>query len=104
MEPMLCCSASTLDPLSALRYGERLILELEWTVEDGTVTHRLVGGDPPQCVSRLVHDFGDQQRHLVIEVNAETLRLQKVGGNDAAEWTRCGRRSDWQSIPSDRAC
>lgn len=52
----------SLDFFGALLYGESLTLELEWTLEDGILTHRVIRGEPKQNVAKLIRDFGDAVR------------------------------------------
>jgi hypothetical protein len=81
---------ASLDFLSALLYGERLTLMLEWTFSDGVLTHRVVGGEPAENVARLVRDFGDRREYRLVGVEDGRLRVRRVGEEAVTEWTAVG--------------
>jgi hypothetical protein len=78
---------ASLDFLSSLLYGEHLTLKLEWTLCDGVLTHRVVGGEPAANVARLVRDFGNRREYELVGVEHGRLRVRRVGEEAVAEWT-----------------
>ncbi len=84
---------ASLDFLSALLYGERLTLKLEWTLSDGVLTHQVVSGEPPANVARLVRDFGDRREYELVGVEDGRLRVRRGGEEAVVEWTAVGEES-----------
>jgi hypothetical protein len=80
----------TLNMIGALMYGERMTLQLNWTLDAGVMTQTITSGTPPEAVNRLIRDWGDRREYRVIEVNDEQLVLSEVGddgGGDREVWT-----------------
>lgn len=66
----------TLDTLSSLIYGRKLTLDLNWTFEDGVLTHIVIGGSPQANVSRLTDAFGDTRSYRLVSVDKDRMVLQ----------------------------
>lgn len=77
-----------LNMLGALMYGERMTLELTWTLEGDVMTQTISSGRPEEPVKRLIRDWGDRRAYRVIEVSDEQLVLSEVGDDgDRDVWT-----------------
>lgn len=68
-----------LDLLSSLIYGGELTLELVWTLQDGVLTHTVLGGTPRKNVERLINDVGDSISYRVAGVTSQELVLEDLG-------------------------
>lgn len=78
-----------LNLLASLVYGERLKLDLTWTLEGDVMSQAISGGTPEAAVQRLTRDWGDRREYRVIEVDEEHLVLSEVGDDgDRDVWMR----------------
>jgi len=77
----------SLDFFGALLYGESLTLELEWTLEDGILTHRVIRGEPKQNVAKLIRDFGDARSYRVVSCGDELVLEAVDSPDDVYRWT-----------------
>ena len=84
-----------LNRLAAIRYGREMELELEWTIENGILSHTLVGGSPQRKVDRLIHDFGASTEYRVVEITDSELVLEELEDPD--------EQHVWKSITDDDA-
>ncbi|QDU39312.1 hypothetical protein Mal4_36510 [Maioricimonas rarisocia] len=76
-----------LDFFGALLYGESMTLELEWTLEDGILTHRVIRGQPEQSVARLIRDYGDARSYRVVSCGDELVLEAVDSPEDVYHWT-----------------
>lgn len=77
-----------LNRLAAIRYGREMELELEWTVQEGVLRHRLVSGSPQRYVDRLIHDFGASSDYRIVEVSDSEMVLEEVDNPEKQHvWT-----------------
>lgn len=81
-----------LNMLGALMYGERMTLQLNWTLQDDVMTQTITSGTPQEAVQRLIRDWGDRREYRVIEASDEQLVLSEVGDD--------GDRDVWTSVES----
>lgn len=72
-----------LNRLAAIRYGRQMELQLEWTIENGVLSHRVVGGSPQRYVDRLTNDFGDSTDYVVVGITESELVLTEVDDPDS---------------------
>lgn len=78
-----------LDLLGSLMYGERLNLQLTWSLEDDVMIQTVLSGTPASAVKRLIDDWGDRREYRVIDVSSSRLVLADVDDeNDQQIWTR----------------
>lgn len=79
-----------LNMLGALLYGDRLQLELDWSLEEGVMTQTIRTGTPAEAVGRLINDWGDTKEYRIVEVTDEQLVLDDLADGDREVWTRVG--------------
>ncbi|HWL09951.1 MAG TPA: hypothetical protein VNQ76_16215 [Planctomicrobium sp.] len=65
-----------LDPISSLIYGSRLVMNLNWTLENGILTHSVTGGEPKANVDKLTEAYGKTLSYQVIRVDENSLVLK----------------------------
>jgi hypothetical protein len=64
--------------LAALSYGKELRLDLRWTMEEGVLTKRVVGGSPESAVARLIRDYGDTYDYRILEQTSDYLLVEDL--------------------------
>ena len=75
--------------LTSLRYGEKLDLDLKWTLKDNVLVHEIVGGGPAAGKKNLIADFGPKGYFKVLSIADGKMHL--VDFDDPPEeylWTR----------------
>ncbi len=69
--------------------GKILRFDLEWTIEDGTLTFVTLGGDPPDSIKYINAIYGKTRAYRIREFSRERLLPEKVAtGEIEPEWTR----------------
>ncbi|MEX2287797.1 MAG: hypothetical protein WD648_11955 [Planctomycetaceae bacterium] len=69
--------------------GKILRFDLEWTIEEGTLTFVTLGGDPPDSIKYINAIYGKTRAYRIREFSRERLLPEKVAtGEIEPEWTR----------------
>ena len=77
--------------LTSFRYGEKLKLDLKWTLEDNVLTHEILDGTPEAGKKALIADFGSKSYFKVL--NIADGKMDLVDFDDPPEnylWVRPG--------------
>lgn len=65
----------TFSYLTSFRYGEKLRLNLKWTLKDDVLTHEIVDGFPESGMKTLIHDFGDKSYFKIVRLDHQQMHL-----------------------------
>ena len=79
----------TFDFLSSLLYGQKMTLELTWTVDGEALAYTIQSGQPKSNVDRLVADYGREATYNIRSISDRAMHLVRIpdkGGSDV--WTR----------------
>lgn len=77
------------DLLAGFLYGDRMRLEMTWTVTNGLLSYSVVSGHPKKSSDKLLGDYGKIWRYEFEAVNPDSLHLvllRKV--KEKIDWTR----------------
>ncbi len=69
-------------------FTPRLELDMVWSVEDGCMNRRNVGGSPPAKVDFVNRTYGDRVAEPILELTADRMVLQDQESNREYEWQR----------------
>ncbi len=75
--------------VASFLYGSTLQLDLEWSLEDGVLTHTIIGGSPEAGKKALVRDYGEKTKYKILKLTDQEMHLMEFG--DQAEdylWKR----------------
>jgi hypothetical protein len=72
----------------AALYAARLRFDMTWSVEDGTMKKRTVGGEPSGRVRAILKMMGDHVVERILELTENRLVLQDQEGKHQYQWTR----------------
>lgn len=88
------------DFVTALRYGTKLNLDLEWTLKDNVLTHTIVDGSPEEGKKRLISDFGSKTYFKIVSMTDEQMHL--IDFDDPPEESLWQRFSENFEVSSGR--
>ena len=66
----------------------RLRFDMVWSVEDGRLKKRTVGGEPETQVRMILSTMGDQVDEPILELTEDRLVLLDQNGETKYEWRR----------------
>lgn len=75
--------------VASLLYGDKMHIELRWTVEEGLLVYTMQSGTPKSNFDRIVSDFGSLATYRFLSISPERMHL--VRQSDPSEdyvWTR----------------
>jgi hypothetical protein len=73
--------------LNAL-FASRLRFDMVWSVEDGRLNKRTVGGEPEAKVNLILKTMGDRVSEPILELNDQRLLLLDEDGQTRYDWRR----------------
>ena len=74
--------------MNAVLFAERLRFDMVWSIENGRMRKRSIGGEPAIQVALVLKMWGDQADEAILELNAERLVLLDADGKTVYTWTR----------------
>jgi hypothetical protein len=75
--------------------GDRVELDVKWTVENGRAIFESVGGRPADMAERINQMFGTYRNRRIVEINDDHILLFDEKDNSPSEWKRAaGTTSD----------
>jgi hypothetical protein len=72
----------------ALLFASELRFDMEWSLAEGKLTKRTIGGEPSVKVNLILRTMGDTATEPVLEVTEERLVLLDKDGKTRYEWRR----------------
>lgn len=74
--------------LKARLFTPRLRLDLTWTIENGRMTRRTLGGDPEDKVQFVVDRVGGLAVETILDLGAARMLLAEPDGSQRYQWQR----------------
>ena len=74
--------------------GDRVELDVEWTVENGRAIFDSVGGRPADMAERVNQTFGTHRNRRIVEITDEHILLFDEKDNSPSEWKRAPAAAD----------
>lgn len=69
-------------------FGSKVELDIEWSVKDGVLHFRMVGGKPKSSVDLLTSGYGDSIAYRILELSDDRLLVKDGGDDPDHDWTR----------------
>ncbi len=77
-----------LDGLAATLFAKKLTFQEEWSVADGNVTMKAIGGEPVGKVKLVLRLHGDSSTQRIVAVTSERMILIEEASETRFEWRR----------------
>ena len=74
--------------LKAAMFGWRLQFEMTWSVKDGRLAKRTLGGEPAAKVDLILKMMGDRVEEPILELTEERMLLLDEDGRTKYDWRR----------------
>ncbi|MAG94922.1 MAG: hypothetical protein CMJ48_14435 [Planctomycetaceae bacterium] len=74
--------------IGSFLFGNRMDIEISWSIEDGKMTHTLLGGKPASKVATMKRMFGDVRTYNILSMTEQSLEIVKENGESQHTWTR----------------
>lgn len=86
-----------LDFVASLLYGQESSMQLNWEVQDGTLTHTVLSGTPQKNVDAITRDYGKVRKYTILETTPDRMLLEAQNEKKERElWTRTPPPKEWQ--------
>ncbi len=77
-----------LSGLQAALFAERLQFEMEWSLENGRLKKRTIGGEPATQVQLILKTMGDRVDEPILDLTEDRLLLLDGDGQTRYDWRR----------------
>ena len=77
-----------LDGLTAIMFASKLRFDMVWSIDDGRLMKRTVGGEPAGRVRLILATMGDRVNEPILELTARRLLLLDADGKTKYDWRR----------------
>lgn len=77
-----------LSGVSGALFGPRLKFDMEWSLDDGRLIKRTVGGEPEGKVKAILSMMGDRAEEDIIELTEQRLLVEDLGMQKQFDWRR----------------
>ncbi len=77
-----------LEGLKAILFADRLEFDVIWSVDNGRLKKRMIGGNPPGKVQLILKSMGDRVDEPVLDLTEDRLLLLDMDGKTKYEWRR----------------
>ncbi len=77
-----------LDGLTAMLFASKLRFDMVWSVEEGRLKKRTVGGEPAGKVRLILATMGDRVDEPILELTDKRLLLLDADGKTKYDWRR----------------
>ncbi|HEY3965311.1 MAG TPA: hypothetical protein VGM05_12220 [Planctomycetaceae bacterium] len=77
-----------LDGIGKKLFAARLSFDMEWSLADGYVTMKTLGGEPKSKVQVVLKLYGNEARYKIIELTADRMLLLDGDGKTQYDWRR----------------
>ncbi len=75
-------------------FAAQLTFDLEWTVADGHVTMKMLGGEPKAKVQLILKLHGPEAKFKVIQMTDGQMLLLDADGKTNYDWRRTASNGD----------
>lgn len=77
-----------LSGVSGAVFGSRLKFDMEWSLDEGRLIKRTVGGEPKGKVKTILAMMGDRAEEEIIELTQQRLLVEDLGMQKRFDWRR----------------
>jgi len=77
-----------LSGVSGAVFGSRLTFDMEWSLEEGRLIKRTVGGEPEGKVKTILAMMGDRAEEEIIELTQQRLLVEDLDMQKRFDWRR----------------
>ena len=74
--------------VSGAVFGSRLTFEMEWSLDDGRLIKRTVGGEPEGKVKAILAMMGDRAEEEILELTEQRLLVEDTSMQKQFDWRR----------------
>ena len=74
--------------LAATIYAKQMTFDEEWSVEDGRLKLKTVGGEPAGRVKLIIKTMGDVSEQKILELTRDRMLLRDPDGETKYDWRR----------------
>jgi hypothetical protein len=71
-------------------FAARLSFDIEWTLADGTITMKTLGGEPKSKTNMVLKLYGNEAQYKILELTADRMLLLDGDGKTQYDWHRPG--------------
>jgi hypothetical protein len=79
-----------LDGIGKRLFAARLAFDLDWSVADGRVVMKTLGGEPKSKVQLVLKLYGSEADYKILELTDERMLLMDADGKTKYDWRRPG--------------
>jgi hypothetical protein len=76
------------DGIGKKLFAAQLTFEIEWSIEDGRVTMKMLNGEPKSKVQLILKIYGQEAEFKILELNDERMLLLDADGKTRYDWRR----------------
>jgi hypothetical protein len=77
-----------LQGMSARLYAKKMTFDEEWSIKNGRVHMKMVGGEPKSRVNLIMKAMGDSTDQEILTLTAERMHLLDPNGKTKYDWRR----------------
>ena len=74
--------------MSARLYAKKMTFDEEWSIKDGRVAMKMVGGEPKSRVKLIMKAMGDSTEQEILELTSDRMHLLDPDGKTKYDWRR----------------
>lgn len=79
-----------LDGIGKRLFAARLAFDLDWSVADGRIVMKTLGGEPKSKVQMVLKLYGSEADYKILELTDERMLLMDADGKTKYDWRRRG--------------
>jgi hypothetical protein len=76
------------DGIGKKLFAARLTFDIEWSIADGRVMMKTLGGEPKSKVQLILKIYGQEADYTILELNDDRLLLLDADGKTRYDWRR----------------
>lgn len=77
-----------LDGVGKKLFAARLSFDMEWTLANGQITMKTLGGEPKSKVQLVLKLYGNEAQYKILELSADRMLLLDGDGKTQYDWRR----------------
>ncbi|MBI3862076.1 MAG: hypothetical protein HY290_09290, partial [Planctomycetia bacterium] len=77
-----------LDGIGKRLFAARMTFNLEWSIADGKITMKTLGGEPKSKVQLVLKLYGNEAEYKILELTPERMLLLDADGKTQYDWRR----------------
>jgi hypothetical protein len=79
-----------LDFIASLIYGEEMMMNLTWSIDDGVLSYTIVGGQPVESVDKVILNYGRERSYRILTISDDCIQLEDMDSP--------GKIHDWMNV------